>query len=126
MTQGQYTAVIVRDENGYWFVDFPDVPGCHTQGRTLRAARERMRDALALFVDDADTAQIVEDLKLPGDALGAVRRSAELRAEATEAQRESQVATRDAARSLLEAGLTLRDAGEVLGLSYQRVHQLAS
>lgn len=126
MTQSRYIAVIVRDEDGYWFVDFPDVPGCHTQGRTLRAARERMRDALSLFVPDADTAQIVEDLQLPNDALGAVRRSAQLRAHATEAQQESQVATRDAVRSLLEAGLTLRDAGEVLGLSYQRVHQLAS
>ncbi|MGH8904035.1 MAG: type II toxin-antitoxin system HicB family antitoxin [Egibacteraceae bacterium] len=62
MTAGPYRAVIVRDEDGYWFVDFPDVPGCHTQGRTLRAARQRMRDALLLLVDDAGTAHVVEDL----------------------------------------------------------------
>lgn len=126
MTGGPYRAVIVRDEDGYWFVDFPDVPGCHTQGRTLRAARTRMRDALSLFVDDADTAHIVEDLRLPEDAMAAVHRTAQLREQAAEAQQESQAAARAAVRSLLDAGLTLRDAGDVLGLSFQRVHQLAS
>ncbi|MGH8885145.1 MAG: type II toxin-antitoxin system HicB family antitoxin [Egibacteraceae bacterium] len=90
MTGGSYRAVIVRDEDGYWFVDFPEVPGCHAQGRTLRAARKRMRAALSLFVDDADTAQIVEDLRLPDDALAAVHRTAQLREHAVEAQQESQ------------------------------------
>lgn len=126
MTQRQYTAVIVRDDDGYWFVDFPDVPGCHTQGRTLQTARQRMRDALSLFVDDADSAEIVEDLRLPDDALAAVRRTTELREQAAQVQQESQAAARAAVRSLLDAGLTLRDAGDVLGMSFQRVHQLAS
>jgi predicted RNase H-like HicB family nuclease len=126
MTGGPYRASIVRDEDGYWFVDFPDVPGCHTQGRTLRAARQRMRDALSLFVNDADSAEIVEDLHLPGDALAAVRRTTELREQAAQVQQESQAAARAAVRSLLDAGLTLRDAGDVLGMSFQRVHQLAS
>lgn len=126
MTERRYTAVVVRDEDGYWFVDFPDVPGCHTQGRTLRAARERMRDALSLFVDDADRGEIVEDLRLPSNALAAVRRTAQLREQAAETQQESQAAARVAVRILLDAGLTLRDVGDVLGLSFQRVHQLAS
>jgi predicted RNase H-like HicB family nuclease len=125
-TGGPYRAVIVRDEDGYWFVDFPDIPGCHTQGRTLRAARTRMRDALSLFVDDADAAHIVEDLRLPGDTMAAVHRTVELREHAAEAAQESQAAAREAVRRLLDAGLTLRDAGDVLGLSFQRVNQLAS
>jgi predicted RNase H-like HicB family nuclease len=107
MTSGP-RAVIVRDKDGYWFVGFPEVPGCHTQGRTLRAARTRMRDALSLFVHDADTAHIVEHLRLE-DAMAGVRRTAQLREHAAEAQQEAQAAARAAVRSLLDAGLTLRD-----------------
>ncbi len=76
-----------------------------------------VRDALLLFVDDAGTAHIVEDLRLPADAMAAVHQSTQLR---------EQAAAPAAVRSLQDGGLTLRDAGEVLGLSFQRVRQLAS
>jgi len=65
-----YRAVVRRDEDGYWFADFPDIPGCHTQAKTRELLRVRMRDALDLFVPDADTAVVTEDLRWPAGASG--------------------------------------------------------
>jgi predicted RNase H-like HicB family nuclease/predicted transcriptional regulator len=125
MTENIYRTVIERDEDGYWFVDFPDVPGCHTQGRTLARARERMRDALSLFVENADTAEIAEEITFAdADLTKIVLRSQELRQVLEAVRTESQEVTAKAARRLTEAGLSRRDAGEVLGLSFQRVDQL--
>jgi predicted RNase H-like HicB family nuclease len=121
-----YLVVIERDEDGYWFVDFPDVPGCHTQGRTLRQARTRAREVLDLFVDDADNVTLVEELRLPNEVRQAVTASAARREQAAREQTEAQDATAEAARRLLDAGLTLRDAGEVLGLSFQRIAQITN
>jgi predicted RNase H-like HicB family nuclease len=63
---GRYSAVYERDESGVWTVHVPEVPGCHTWGETLRQARSNVRDALSLWVDDADTAELVDSVELPG------------------------------------------------------------
>ena len=120
-----YRAVVRRDEDGYWFADFPDIPGCHTQAKTREHLRVRMRDALDLFVPDADTATITEDLRLPGHHLTKlVRKSGELRSRAQDLDRQSRAATSEAANALISSGFSLRAAAEVLGISYQRVHQV--
>lgn len=58
-----YTMRCERDESGWWVVEVPEVQGCHTQARSLAEARRRIRDALSLFVDDAETAELVEDVR---------------------------------------------------------------
>lgn len=56
---------IRRDADGYWFVVFPDVAGCFTQGRTLAQARSRIRDALATHLErDVDDLKVVERVEL--------------------------------------------------------------
>ncbi|MGH8904036.1 MAG: hypothetical protein ACRDYA_20750 [Egibacteraceae bacterium] len=49
--------------------------------------------------------------------MAAVHRTAQLREHAAKAQQESRAKRERRVRSLLDAGLTLRDAGDVLGLS---------
>jgi antitoxin HicB len=46
-----YTARILKQKRGY-LVEFPDLPGCLTEGRTLEEALENAREALSgwLFV----------------------------------------------------------------------------
>ncbi|HZW45783.1 MAG TPA: type II toxin-antitoxin system HicB family antitoxin [Dermatophilaceae bacterium] len=121
----EYRAVIYRDEDGYWVADFPDVPGCHTQAKTLAVLRERMREALDLFVDDAGTCNIVEGFNLSPELLEAMTRAVALRDQAAKSEEAARKATARAVDVLTSAGLSYRAVGELLGLSFQRVQQIA-
>ena len=68
----QYDVVYQRDETGWWQARVPQVPGCHTQGRTVDEARRRIREALSLFVDGAATAELRDDVDLPAPAAHAI------------------------------------------------------
>lgn len=45
-----YPAIFHKDEKCYW-VEFPDCPGCFTQGDTLEEAYKMAKEALALWLD---------------------------------------------------------------------------
>ncbi len=120
-----YKAVFERDESGAWIVRVPQVPGCHTYGRTLDQARRRIREALSLWVDDAEDAVIEEEIRLPAAARHALERAKRARARAERERSRAQEETERTARALLdEVGIGMRDAGELLGISHQRVQQL--
>ena len=81
--------------------------------------------ALSLWVDDADHAELVEEVRLPARASNAIRTSKTQRARAEESRHAAQSSTEKAARTLVEdLHLGLRDAADLLGLSHQRVQQL--
>jgi predicted RNase H-like HicB family nuclease len=122
----QYRAVFERDETGTWLARVPSIPGCHTYGRTLEQARTRLREALGLWITQPDAVKIEEDIHLPSDLKAAVRRSRRTRERAEREQEHAQKETRAAATALVGDGVSLRDAGELLGLSHQRVQQLVS
>jgi len=124
MKRARYTVVFEQDESGAWIVWVPSVPGCHTYGRSLNEARKRIREALSLFVRNARTAELSEQIRLPAEIRQAVQRGTSARRRADRATREAQRAASDAARRLIEAGYSLRDAATLLGLSHQRVAQL--
>ena len=63
-----YHVTYKRDESGWWVASVREVRGCHTQGRTVDEARRRIRNAMALFVDDARSAKLVDNVKLPATA----------------------------------------------------------
>src|SRR5262245_53505494 len=44
-----YHVAYERDEGGWWLAKVAELPGCHTQGRTVQQARERIRETIALF-----------------------------------------------------------------------------
>jgi len=126
----RYTVRYELDESGTWVATIPKLPGCITQGRSIAQARRRIREALAAYTGDdrlARSAELVDDVDV--GALG--RESAQLvgkvlreRAE-LEARKQSVTrSTAHAARKLARAGLSVRDVGELLGLSHQRVQQL--
>jgi predicted RNase H-like HicB family nuclease len=46
-----YVVRYERDADDWWFAEVKDVPGCHTQGRTIEQARERIREALQAWFD---------------------------------------------------------------------------
>ena len=43
-----FTVVIERDEEGYLIASVPELPGCHTQARTMDELLERAREAIQL------------------------------------------------------------------------------
>jgi predicted RNase H-like HicB family nuclease len=117
-----------RDESGWWIAEVEEVQGCRTQGRTVAQCRRRIREALALFVDEAVArkATLVDDVRLGGGVTRVVRRVAAARREADAVQARVQRDTKAAVKELTgRLGLSVRDAAELLGISYQRVQQLA-
>ena len=121
-----YRVAYERGESGWWVASVRGVRGCHTRGRTVEEARRRIAEAMELFVDDARTAQIVDEVKLPTRAAQAVRKYATLRRKAEHEDRRAAMAARRAVRMLHGGRLKMsaRDAARLLGLSHQRVHQI--
>jgi predicted RNase H-like HicB family nuclease len=127
MSSKAYRIVLERDETGAWIARVRGVRGAHTYGRTLDQARRRIREALSLWVDDAEDAELVEEIRLPSDARKAIRRSSAARSRAELGRENAQREATAAAKLLVERlGLGVRDAGELLGLSHQRIQQLVS
>lgn len=123
----QYVVTYERDPQGWWLASVNRIKGCHTQGRTIDQARRRIREALALFVSNAEKATLVDDIKLPARALHALNEFKERRKKAEDYQSKAQLATEQVAKILTaELKLSVRDAGEILEISHQRVQQLAS
>ena len=122
-----YHAVYKRDPDGWWVASVREVRGCHTQGRTVDEARRRIREALELFVEDAPHAILVDDVRLPALATRAIRAYETLRKNADRQNRRAAIAARRAVRVLRSGALKMsaRDAANLLGISHQRVHQLA-
>jgi predicted RNase H-like HicB family nuclease len=125
LKEGSYRAVFERDTNGAWLARVPNVRGCHTYGRTLEEARRRLREALSLWVEDAESAELVEKVRLPAEIRSSIRQHEASRRRAELERAKAQASTAEATRILVgHFGFSLRDAGELLGLSHQRVQQL--
>jgi predicted RNase H-like HicB family nuclease len=124
----QFTVRYERDPSGWWIVTIPEIQGCRTQGRSIAEGRRRIREAMALFIDEAaaEQATLVDDVRLPRDVMRQIRLVATQRALAERVREDVKDVTRAAVKQLTRrAGLSVRDAAEMLGISYQRVQQLA-
>lgn len=121
----KYRIVFERESDGRWTVEVPEVPGCHTYGRTIDQARDRVREALSLFVDNAEKAQFDEQINLPDAARRSIRVAKQLRVTLTQTEARMVTAQIDAVKVLRKKlKLGHRDAGALLGLSHQRIQQL--
>ena len=119
-----YRVVLERDESGAWIASVPDVPGCHSYGRSIEQATNRIREALALWVDDAEQAELDVHPRLPKPQREVVRRALHARERASEAEATSSTAVVQAIEALSKYGLSRRDTATLVKLSPQRVQQL--
>ena len=116
-----YNAHYIVDDNGAWFVNVADIPGAHSHGRTIAAARKNIREAIALVLDldNDDSFDLTETFDIPNreqlDTVLALRNRAQTVAS------DADQATRD---YISRSTLSVRDLSELVGLSFQRVHQI--
>lgn len=117
-----YNAKVERDGR-FWLITVVGVGV--TQARHLREVELMARDLVAVMREvEPDSFGLDVELLLPASVEEHISEAARLRALAAESNAAAAKQSRDAARELSEAGLTVRDVGEVLGVSHQRAHQL--
>jgi hypothetical protein len=119
-----YRAVVER-VGRFWAVDVEGVGP--TQARNLRELETMTRDLIAVMTEQApDSFEVTYDIRLPKAAREHLARAQELREQSARANTAAAAELRQAARTLSETGMTLRDIGQALGISYQRAHQLVA
>jgi len=98
-----------------------------TQVSTLDKAGEQIRDYLDTIAPEVDhsgwTVVVDPDLGELGDRVKAAR---EATASASRAQEEAAASSREVARALRDAGLSVTDSAAILGVSRGRVSQLVA
>lgn len=123
-----YTATVTR-EGRWWMIHIPEIDGL-TQARRLSEAELISREYIAVTLD-LKLSEVAVTLTIAGveGIADLAARLARIREEKAEAARLESAALEESARlarELVEADVPLRDAAEMLGVSYQRVHQLAN
>jgi predicted RNase H-like HicB family nuclease len=51
MKRREFSVVIERDAEGYYVASVPELPGCHTQAKSLDLLMRRVREAIDLCLD---------------------------------------------------------------------------
>jgi hypothetical protein len=120
----RYT-VRARRVGSWWALDVEGLRGVHTQVRRIDQAEEMVRDAIAGVRDiTPNSFEILLAPEVPAALRTMLDEATKARSQAAEAQDAAAQLTRDAARRLVDEGLTVRDAGVLLGVSHQRIAQL--
>ncbi|MGH9021668.1 MAG: hypothetical protein ACRDV9_00965 [Acidimicrobiia bacterium] len=122
MSRPQYKVIVRRDPEDarFWLVNVTGEAGAHTSGRSLAEAKRNAVEVVALWFElEPDTFDIDWDIRL-GKLGGPVQQARTAMAHAEEDRRRRD----DAVRALTAAGVSYRDVGELLGLSFQRVAQI--
>ena len=58
--QRHFDVVIERDADGFYVASVPQLPGCHTQARSLDEVMERVREAISLCLEVEGTPSDLE------------------------------------------------------------------
>lgn len=51
MIKREYYVVIEEGEDGYLIADVPELPGCHTQGKTKEELIANVKEAIELYLE---------------------------------------------------------------------------
>lgn len=117
-----YKATVERDGR-FWMITVDGVGA--SQARRLGELEAMTADLIEVMTDDASPT-VDYDIRLPTDVRDHLERAAKYRQEAADAQTAAAAEVRRAAQDLHDQGVPLRDVGRLLGVSFQRAHQLVS
>ena len=118
--------VTARRAGKWWALEVPEVPGVFSQVRRLDQAEAMARDALATMLDVApDSFEVKIEPTLDDAAREVLDALARAKEQLARVQRDAALAAQRAAVVLTrDDGLSMRDAGEVMNLSHQRIAQI--
>ena len=118
--------VTAQRSDGWWAFSIPEIPGAHGQAKRLDQVPAEALNVIALMLDleDVGSIEVIVDIELDASLEPLVTQAHEARQRLDATQREAQESLRLAAIELHERGLSMRDIGSVLNLSFQRVHQI--
>jgi len=120
-----YHARVVRGDV-FWLVHVPEIDH-YTQARNLGEVESMARDLIAVMKEiDPQSFTLEVSVELPDEVTVHLKRSQALRQESNRTKHLAAQEVRVAAKELRERGLTVRDIGAALDVSYQRAHQLIS
>ena len=122
-----YTVTTERSGN-WWAFSVPEIPGAHGQARRLEQVRDEARDVISMMLDaEPDSFDVSLSVKLDPRIEHALAEAKAARQEFDTYQRVAQEKLRFAAEQIKEVGgLTVRDIGSLLDVSFQRISQILS
>lgn len=122
----QYDVNVTREER-WWMIEVPAIGGL-TQARRISEIEDQARSLIAVTTDVPLSAVELGAVRIEvegvGDVSAAASEVARLRQVAASAEQDAAARARQTASELVNSGVSLRDVGVLLGLSYQRVGQL--
>lgn len=128
-----YHVDVYRDDR-WWMIRVPELDGTQgineviSQARRYAEIESQARDLIALVADVAPST-IELDLHITVENLDVTATAEQIatdRKAAAEAERRFLDESARAARELKAAGVTLRDIGDIIGVSFQRAGQLVA
>ena len=123
-----YTVSVTR-EGRWWMVRVPEIDQV-TQARRLSEVTRAARELIAVTLDvPMSTVSVLVRVERVGDIEDVTGRAEAIRKEharVDELVRRAEDESKEVARQLAGAHVPMRDIGELLGISHQRVHQLIS
>lgn len=121
-----YEVQVTRGER-WWLIRVPAIRAAVSQARRLSDVEAMTRDLVSLMLEvPQDSFGLDVHVQLPGSVQAHLSAAERLRDEAESARALARAESQAAVRELADAGLTVRDIGEVLGVSFQRAAQLAN
>lgn len=108
----------------FWHIEVKGIDGA-TQARKASEVDSMVRDFIHMHSgEQASRIKLNLKIKLPTAVRHELQKAEKLKAESEEARKAASLAVSKAAFLLKEDGLTVRDIGLALGLSFQRAQQL--
>lgn len=125
-SQRIFEATVTR-EGRWWTITVPALDAV-TQARSIKEVQLMATEVVAALLDvEPREVSVTLTYELPANVASAWREAEALRVQAEQTEERAAALRRDAVRTLLsETHMSQTEAGVVLGLSKQRVQQLAS
>lgn len=118
-----YQATATR-EGRWWIIRVPEIDAV-TQARNAREITEMAAGVVQAMLDLDEAPEVKVTIQLPEDAADAWEEASDLHRRAAADEQRAATLRRQVVQGLLRNGWSQTDASAALGLSYQRVQQLA-